>query len=171
MNINGGASSGSYGEGAEVTITATVPAGKVFTSWTGTEGLTFTGGTDKFSATATFTMPAESLTVTAVCKTLITTANAYVTVPLVGAHPDFTPESGEPDKYTVEFESWRLVTSSSSGSTGVDLKESDSFKKLGTNQHYQLDVLFVPKEGYQFASDATYTLNDDLTTVPQYQLS
>ncbi len=51
--------------GTNVTITANAPEnGKQFKEWTGADNLTFTSGS-KTTATATFTMPAEAVTVTA----------------------------------------------------------------------------------------------------------
>ena len=63
MTVNGGTGGGEYAEGDTVTITATVPNGQRFTGWTVNEG----GVTldDASSATTTFTMPAQAVTVTA----------------------------------------------------------------------------------------------------------
>ena len=63
---NGTASpSGAQAAGTSVTITAdAAPAGKQFKEWTGADSLTFTSGS-KTTATATFTMPAEAVNVTA----------------------------------------------------------------------------------------------------------
>ena len=63
---NGTASpSGEQAAGTSVTITANAaPAGKQFKEWTGADNLTFTSGS-KTTATATFTMPAEAVSVTA----------------------------------------------------------------------------------------------------------
>lgn len=66
VTVNNGTGSGEYTEGASVTITANAPeTGKQFMSWTGVEGLTFTSGSNTTS-TATFTMPAQNVTVTAI---------------------------------------------------------------------------------------------------------
>lgn len=65
VTVIGGAGSGEYVEGVSVTIIAdTAPEGKQFKEWTGVEGLAFTSGS-KTSATATFTMPANAVIVTA----------------------------------------------------------------------------------------------------------
>ena len=65
VTVNGGTGSGNYEAGTPVTITANKPeTGKRFKEWTGADGLTFTAG-DKTSATATFTMPAQGVSVTA----------------------------------------------------------------------------------------------------------
>ena len=66
LTVSSGSGSGSYAKDASVTITADAPqTGKRFKEWTGADGLTFTGGTCKTSATATFTMPASPVTVSA----------------------------------------------------------------------------------------------------------
>jgi hypothetical protein len=62
---NGVAGSASYAAGATVSITANAPAdGKVFDTWT-SSGITLT---DPTSATTSFTMPANAVTVTATYK-------------------------------------------------------------------------------------------------------
>jgi uncharacterized lipoprotein YajG len=62
VTITGGTGSGEYATGETVTITATVPSGKVFKNWTAT-GATLANAN---SATTTFTMPATAVTITAV---------------------------------------------------------------------------------------------------------
>ena len=63
--VTNGNGSGNYAAGTDVTITAYDPeGGKQFTNWTGTEGLTFSNGSAD-TATATFTMPANAVAVTA----------------------------------------------------------------------------------------------------------
>ena len=65
VTVDGGTGNGKYVAGEEVTISAFVSGGRKFKEWQGTDGLTFTFG-DKNSQTATFTMPAHDVTVTAV---------------------------------------------------------------------------------------------------------
>lgn len=65
VTVEGGTGTGKYVAGEEVTISAFVSGGRKFKEWQGTEGLAFTSG-DKNSQTATFTMPAHDVTVTAV---------------------------------------------------------------------------------------------------------
>ncbi len=68
VTVTGGTGGGSYKEGDSVTITAGAPAsGKQFEKWAGADGLTFTSG-GKTSASATFTMPARNVTLTATYK-------------------------------------------------------------------------------------------------------
>lgn len=65
VTVNNGTGSGRYVEGESVTITANEPeSGKQFKEWTDVDGLTFTSGSAT-SSTATFTMPANDVTVTA----------------------------------------------------------------------------------------------------------
>ncbi len=66
VTVSGGTCSGSaFKEGDSVTITANAPAaGKRFKEWTGADGLTFTSG-GITAATATFTMPAANVNLTA----------------------------------------------------------------------------------------------------------
>ena len=66
VTVEGGTGNGKYVAGEEVTISAFVSGGRKFKEWQGTEGLTFTDGTSKTSAIATFTMPAHDVTITAV---------------------------------------------------------------------------------------------------------
>lgn len=66
VTVNNGTGSGSYAEGANVTITAKDPeSGKEFKEWTGADGLTFRSG-NATSPTATFTMPDKNVEVSAV---------------------------------------------------------------------------------------------------------
>ena len=80
---NGTADKESFAEGERVTITADEPeSGKRFKAWTGVDGLTFTSG-NASTATATFTMPDEDVTVTA----------DYEDISAVST-PVFNPEGG-----------------------------------------------------------------------------
>ena len=65
VTVNNGTGDGNYEENATVTITAdAAPSGQHFKEWTGADSLNFTSGS-KTSATATFTMPANAVEVTA----------------------------------------------------------------------------------------------------------
>ncbi|MBR4429061.1 MAG: hypothetical protein IKS78_06865, partial [Clostridia bacterium] len=69
LTVNGGTGGGSYETGESVTVTADAPdSGKAFKHWDGAEGLTFTSG-DATTPTATFTMPANNLALTATYDT------------------------------------------------------------------------------------------------------
>ncbi len=66
VTVTNGIGSGDYAEGDAVTITANSPENsKRFVEWSGADNLEFTDG-DKTTATATFTMPAEDVSVTAI---------------------------------------------------------------------------------------------------------
>ena len=63
--VEGGGGSGMYQEGDAVSITADdAPDGQTFDKWLGADGLNFTGGSQN-SPNATFTMPGNSVTLTA----------------------------------------------------------------------------------------------------------
>ena len=66
VTVTNGIGSGDYAVGDSVTITANPPEnGKKFLEWSGVDNLEFTNG-DKTTTSATFTMPAEDVNVTAV---------------------------------------------------------------------------------------------------------
>jgi hypothetical protein len=68
VTVTGGTdgANGTYAEGATVNITANAPvSGKVFDTWTTTDGVTFANAT---SATTSFVMPAKAVTVIATYK-------------------------------------------------------------------------------------------------------
>ena len=65
VTVNNGTGDGNYEENATVTITADAAlSGQHFKEWTGADSLNFTSGS-KTSTTATFTMPANAVEVTA----------------------------------------------------------------------------------------------------------
>jgi hypothetical protein len=65
LTVVGGSGSGAYAAGTVVTIKAAAQTGKVFAGWTGSTS--YLSGTT--SATATVTMPASAITLTATYKT------------------------------------------------------------------------------------------------------
>ena len=75
VTVEGGTGNGKYIAGEAVTINAFVTTGMQFKEWQGIDGLTFTSG-DKNSQTATFTMPAQNVSITAVTEP----AKYYVSV-------------------------------------------------------------------------------------------
>ena len=76
VTVNGGTGGGSYAEDATVTITAdAAPDGQRFTGWTVDAGGVIL--TNASSATTTFTMPAQAVTVTANFETIITPPTEY----------------------------------------------------------------------------------------------
>ena len=65
VSVEGGGGSGTYRQGDSVSITADdAPDGQVFDKWHGADGLNFTSGSQN-SPNATFTMPGNSVTLTA----------------------------------------------------------------------------------------------------------
>ena len=77
VTVKDGTGSNSYAEGVSVIIKANEPApGKRFKAWTGTDGLVFTSGSAT-TATATFTMPAEAVTVTATYEDITYVVTVY----------------------------------------------------------------------------------------------
>ncbi|OXS61682.1 hypothetical protein B1A99_03445 [Cohnella sp. CIP 111063] len=67
VTVVNGTGSGNYDIGEPVQITATRPSGKTFVRWDINPDVTFTDGSNT-SGTATFTMPANNVTATAVFK-------------------------------------------------------------------------------------------------------
>jgi len=67
VTVNSGSGGGSFPQGAAVTITANAaPSGQRFKQWNVSPSVNFTDGTTANSATATFSMPAQTVTATAV---------------------------------------------------------------------------------------------------------
>ena len=65
VTVTNGEGGGEYAEGVSVSITADTPeGGKQFKEWIGANGLTFTAGSAA-TASATFTMPAAAVELTA----------------------------------------------------------------------------------------------------------
>lgn len=89
VTVNNGTGDGSYAKDATVTITAdAAPSGQHFKEWTGADSLNFTSGS-KTSATATFTMPANAVTLTA---TYAVTEEATTTT---DTQKDEVPKTGD----------------------------------------------------------------------------
>jgi uncharacterized repeat protein (TIGR02543 family) len=82
VTVYNGTGGGSHPAGATVTINAyRSSAGRPFKEWIITPDVTFTGGTDRYSATATFTMPASSVTVTAIYEHPFTITTTDASLP------------------------------------------------------------------------------------------
>jgi len=89
VTVNNGTGDGNYEENATVTITAdAAPSGQHFKEWTGADSLNFTSGS-KTSTTATFTMPANAVTLTA---TYAVTEEATTTT---DTQKDEVPKTGD----------------------------------------------------------------------------
>ncbi len=87
---------------------------------------------------------------------VITAANATVTVPVAGEHPDFNPISGDSSRYTLAFETWYLHES-----PYPDLDANSVFEH---GKYYSLRIRFTPNVGYQFDSNTVFTVNGKATT-------
>lgn len=91
VTVNSGtADKTSAAEGEAVSITANDPeTGKQFKGWTGADGLTFTDGSAT-TATATFTMPASAVTLTATYEDIPEPSNISVDVKIGEGVPETT---------------------------------------------------------------------------------
>ena len=104
VTVTNGSGSGNYMAGADVTVVADTPNNKVFTGWSGADDLTFTSG-DKTSVTATFTMPAKAVVLSATyvivggsCGDGVNWSldNGLLTISGTGAMTDWSRESAVP---------------------------------------------------------------------------
>ena len=86
----------------------------------------------------------------------ITVANIRIDVPADGEHPDFTPVSDEPEKYSASVESWYLYES--------PYPHLDNNSVFEHGKNYALRVLFEAKSGYEFADNAVYRINNQSTS-------
>jgi hypothetical protein len=79
LTVQKGSGSGSYEQGATVTITA-APAqeGQRFKEWSITPSITFTDSTNKTSQAAKFTMPAQAVTATAIYELIPSTSHTVI---------------------------------------------------------------------------------------------
>ena len=88
VTVTNGSGSDSYEEGASVTIIAdAAPDGQQFKEWSGADGLTFTSGSAT-SATATFTMPARNIELTATYREDILDPTLKINI----TNEDYDPE-------------------------------------------------------------------------------
>lgn len=160
VTVNGGTGGGSYQEGAAVAITATVPSGKVFTGWTVTAGNVTLA--DPSSATTTFTMPAQAVTVTANFKSTsgdggASSAPSYsITAPSgikggsVSVHPT-RAERGDTVTITVTpDEGWELdklsVTDRSGDSVRLTDKNGSRYTFTMPGRAVTVEAVFVEIE-------------------------
>ena len=137
-------------EGTEVILIANAaPSGKVFDKWVVESGdITLA---DASSATTTFTMPADAVSVKATYKdkivlTEITAANVTVTAPAKGG----TPANAVTDdtQYTVESTVW-----------------APAGNPFAPNTVYRVLVTLEAKEGYQFTDSTVFKINGSTATV------
>ena len=132
--------------GEKVTKPAIDPtyAGHVFAGWYSDAGLI----TPFDFANTVIT---GDTTIYAKWDVVITAANATVTVPVAGEHPDFNPVAGDSSRYTVAFETWYLRES-----PYPDLDANSVFEH---SKSYSLRIRFTPNAGYRFDSNTVFTVN------------
>ncbi len=165
VNVKNGNGSGSYIEGEDVTIKAKAPAsGKQFKEWKGTDGLIFTSGS-KTSSEATFTMPAQAVTVEAF----------YEDIPKVKA-PSFTPGGGtftSAQSVTISSETpdadifYTLDGSDPTATSGTPYSEPVSVTKTLTIKA----IAVKPGMRDSDISSATYTIGSDTPVTTGYQVT
>ena len=156
VTVTYGSGGGDYTEGANVTITANPPEnGKQFKEWTGADSLTFTSGS-KTTATATFTMPAEAVTVTATYEdipqqpTEISTINITgIPTPTAGASPDVTGIATDTAGITLGTIQWQY-----GNGNVMNANNGDTFA-AGTT--YMLYVGYTVDSGYQKTQQVALT--------------
>ncbi|MBP5231176.1 MAG: hypothetical protein ILO68_05535, partial [Clostridia bacterium] len=106
--------------------------------------------------TAAFCLALLPLNAAALFRT-VEEAACIVAEPVPGAHPSFSAQSGSPDRYTVEVESWSYCRWTPDGGEWVKMTESDVFEE-GTL--YTLRLQFTPKGENTFESEETrYFIN------------
>lgn len=170
VTVNNGTGGGEYTEGSSVTITANEPeAGKQFKAWTGADGLTFTSGSAT-NATATFSMPAYAVTLTATYEDIPSTTETPD--PTETATPDPT-ETPEPMDLKVKF-----VFLKGNGNRCIpfevkDTKLSPSITiKDGKEVLSQSDAITVEISGGEKEKSMTVTFSKKLDLAPgKYSVS
>ncbi len=135
---------GTYAVGDTVTLKATAKDGYVFDGWY----------EDGIRVTSSFTAEKDR-TIEARFKIAIKAANAEITFPVGGEHPDLTIESSEPDKYSVTLTYWYEYWGSY-----THLDADDTFE---AGKKYALRFVFEANEGYAF-DDAAFTVNNESTS-------
>ncbi|MBQ6347659.1 MAG: leucine-rich repeat protein, partial [Clostridia bacterium] len=108
VTVNGGtADKASATAGESVTITANAPGtGKRFKEWTGADGLAFTSGSAA-TATATFTMPANAVTLTATYEDIYSvTVNGGTTDKASAAEGESVTITANEPEYGKRFKEW-----------------------------------------------------------------
>ncbi|GBU27211.1 hypothetical protein R84B8_00737 [Treponema sp. R8-4-B8] len=172
VTVNGGSGSGSYTAGATVSISATVPSGQTFTSWTvNSSGAVLANAN---SASTTFTMPANAVTVTA----NFTGGSDNNTS---GTNPDIGTGTTENRRYRVEVYNISSATNTYLTNTYADKTYQDVVKadvisrghttpiNTYTNQAFS-DVISVFNSVYNsigMGSSLIATITPDLTAALQ----
>ena len=103
---------------------------------------------------SSFSYPQRDFVATAPANsTTITAANAVITAPVGGEHPDSTFEASD-ERYTVELNYWYL---NEPDYPRLNV-ENDVFE---TGKSYAVRTVFKAKEGYSFANNCKFTINGD----------
>ncbi len=88
----------------------------------------------------------------------VTEANAVISAPAAGEHPDMTPEASDPSQYTVTLKQWYWID----GSIYKEMSAEDVFV---AGEEYELRVVFAEKDGYKFEDTVAFTVNGSETEV------
>ncbi len=101
----------------------------------------------------TFTQRGMDFIATSAPATQITSASATVTIPVGGATPDFNPVVPDGANYTITVDTWYLHEE-----PYPDLTNESGYVE---GKEYSLRVHFIANSGYEFANDATFTMNGE----------
>lgn len=91
---------------------------------------------------------------------LVTAANAVIDAPVEDAHPDMTPEASDADKYSVTLNQWYWIKDKINNTNFKEMTAEDVFV---AGEKYELRVVFAEKEGYKFADNVVFTVNNGET--------
>jgi uncharacterized repeat protein (TIGR02543 family) len=103
----------------------------------------------------------DDVTLYAKWNIVISSLYATITAPVGGAHPDFTPVSGNAEAYRVEFMKWYHTEPSYTEITSEDTYVA--------GREYHVAIRFVANEGYQINEAADYYINGE-ESVTAYQI-
>ena len=150
--LSGGSTTGDYAQGETVTITAdAAPGGQQFKEWTVESGnITLA---DSTSATTTFTMPAEAVSVKANYEKIITSVEVNISQPTPGNNLAGTAAVSTPGVKTASPDITWKEGSKTAGPTA------------GYHTAYTAEVTLSPDTDYVFASQVTANIKVDGTTV------
>ena len=150
--LSGGSTTGDYAQGETVTITAdAAPDGQQFKEWTVESGSITLA--DSTSATTTFTMPAEAVSVKANYEKIITSVEVNISQPTPGNNLAGTAAVSTPGVKTASPDITWKEGSKTAGPTA------------GYHAAYTAEVTLSPDTDYVFASQVTANIKADGTTV------